>query len=79
MSAKVGTPFCANVECVLHIFAGDPRIQGSGNWAQLPYGLIFSRRPVGALIYSDRCAKDKSGDRYAIIPGTSAVVARSSS
>ena len=48
--------FCASTACVLHVRRGDANVRGSGNWAQLPEGIIVGRRRVGSVTLCDRCA-----------------------
>jgi hypothetical protein len=48
--------FCAIAGCVLHVRPGDANVHGSGNWAQLAYGIIVGRRRVDTATLCDRCA-----------------------
>ena len=49
-----GHPFCNNPQCNLHVWAGDPGVQGAGNWAVLANGLIVGRGPYGGVFLCDR-------------------------
>lgn len=49
--------FCANVACVLHIGDSDPHVVGTGEWAELPGGVIVSRTVIEGRTYCDFCAR----------------------
>lgn len=51
-----GGVFCANPECDLHVRADDPRVRGSGHWAEID-GVVFDRHPLapGGACYCSRC------------------------
>ena len=48
--------FCADSRCVLHVSPGDLNVEGSGNWAETPDGLIIGRQQVEAVLLCDQCA-----------------------
>jgi hypothetical protein len=54
---QAGFVFCENPECALHVSVTDPQVQGSGEWAECPDGLIFSRVWVGERLLCDWCAR----------------------
>jgi hypothetical protein len=47
--------FCANTGCALHVRPGDVKVEGSGNWAETPDGVIVGRQRVGTIMLCDRC------------------------
>ena len=50
-------PFCNNPQCDLHVRAGDPDVQGAGNWAELPDALIVGRGLYDGVFLCDRCGR----------------------
>lgn len=38
--------FCANPDCVLHVAAGSPGVEGNGQWAEVG-GIIYDRHSFG--------------------------------
>jgi hypothetical protein len=48
--------FCENIGCVLHVQPGDMNIEGNGNWAETPDGIITGRQQVQTVMLCDRCA-----------------------
>jgi hypothetical protein len=48
--------FCANAGCALHVRPGDANVEGCGNWAETPEGLIIGRQRVQAVMLCDQCA-----------------------
>ena len=55
-----GPPFCANPDCALHVRAGDPGVEGFGNWAVLPSGLQVGRGCYGGRYLCDFCGTGRS-------------------
>jgi hypothetical protein len=55
--ADFGSYFCTNPECVLHVRAGEPGVEGFGNWAVLPSGVQVGRRRYEGTYLCDRCGK----------------------
>ena len=49
--------FCGNPSCELHVRAGDPRVQGAGNWATLSDGRVVGRGRYGEQILCDPCGR----------------------
>lgn len=54
--------FCANPECVLHVWEGSRNVEGLGNWAEID-GIIYDRHPVkiGGASYCGQCRKELFG------------------
>jgi hypothetical protein len=54
-----GFYFCTNPKCLngLHVRAGDPGVEGDGNWAELPNGVIVGRRIVNDIYLCDGCGR----------------------
>jgi hypothetical protein len=48
--------FCANAGCALHVKVGDLNVQGNGNWAKTPDGIVMGRQRVLSVMLCDRCA-----------------------
>jgi hypothetical protein len=48
--------FCANDGCALHVRVGDVNVQGNGNWAETPDGIVMGRQRVQSVMLCDRCA-----------------------
>ena len=48
--------FCANPECVFHVSPGHVNVEGNGNWAKAPGGIITGRQRIGAIMLCDQCA-----------------------
>jgi len=49
--------FCANPACLLHVTAGSPGVQGSGQWASVD-GVLYDRHPIGdhgGALYCSGC------------------------
>jgi hypothetical protein len=55
--ADFGSYFCTNPECVLHVRAGEPGVEGFGNWAVLPSGVQVGRGRYEGTYLCDRCGK----------------------
>ena len=49
--------FCANPQCILHVAPTAPNVEGRGDWASLPNGLVFARVRVGERFYCHACAE----------------------
>jgi len=49
--------FCTNPQCVLHVRAGDPGVEGFGNWAVLPSGVQVGRGRYAGTYLCDRCGR----------------------
>ena len=49
--------FCTNPQCVLHERAGDPGVEGFGNWAVLPSGVLVGRGRYAGTYLCDPCGK----------------------
>ena len=56
-SADFGSYFCANPQCMLHVRAGDPGVEGFGNWAVLPSGVLVGRGRYARTYLCDQCGK----------------------
>ena len=52
-----GYAFCSNPACQLHVRAGDPGVEGAGNWAQLANGLIIGRGIYQGAYFCDSCGR----------------------
>jgi hypothetical protein len=52
---EIGSFFCANTSCELHVRPGDPGVRGQGNWVELR-GLWVGRRLVAGRMICDFCA-----------------------
>lgn len=50
-------PFCGNPHCELHLRAGDPGVQGAGNWAQFPDGRWVGRQTYDGVLLCDDCGR----------------------
>ena len=50
-------PFCCNPDCVLYVRVGDPEVQGSGNWAELPGGIVVGRGIYSGISLCDLCGR----------------------
>jgi hypothetical protein len=48
--------FCANPECVFHVSPGHVNVEGNGNWAKAPDGIITGRQRIGTVMLCDQCA-----------------------
>lgn len=51
--------FCANPACLLHVAAGAPVLQGSGQWASVD-GVLYARHPIadhGGALYCSACPR----------------------
>ena len=57
-SADFGSYFCANPQCVLHVRAGEPGVEGFGNWAVLPSGVQVGRGRCAGTYLCDRCGRE---------------------
>jgi hypothetical protein len=55
---QTDSPFCNNPDCELNVVAGDPNVEGSGNWATLANGLVVGRSLYGLLYLCDWCVRD---------------------
>ena len=55
--ADFGSYFCTHPECVLHVRAGEPGVEGFGNWAVLPSGVQVGRGRYESRYLCDRCGK----------------------
>jgi hypothetical protein len=49
--------FCGNPSCELHVRAGEPNVQGAGNWATLSDGRVVGRGRYGDQILCDPCGR----------------------
>ena len=56
-SGDFGSYFCADPRCVLHVRAGDPGVEGFGNWAVLPSGVQVGRGRYAGTYLCDQCGK----------------------
>jgi len=59
-------PFCSNPHCELHVRAGDPGVQGVGNWAELPDGRLIGRGMYGGVFLCDPCGRTTGANTLAI-------------
>ena len=60
-----GFYFCSNPTCLcgLHVRMGDPRVRGSGNWAELASGILIGRGIVDGVYLCDGCTREiNAGD-----------------
>ena len=51
--------FCANPDCVLHVVAGSPGVEGNGQWAEVE-GILFDRHSfgeTGGALYCGPCRR----------------------
>lgn len=49
--------FCANPRCVLHVAPADPNVEGRGDWAEFPNGLMFARMRVADRFLCHVCVQ----------------------
>jgi hypothetical protein len=56
-SADFGSYFCADPQCVLHVRAGEPGVEGFGNWAVLPSGVQVGRGRYAGTYLCDQCGR----------------------
>ena len=61
--------FCANPRCILHVSPRDSNVIGSGQWATLPNGLMFSRMQRDNDYYCHVCYDDPSNPPIADLFG----------
>ena len=54
-------PFCGNAHCELHVCAGDARVEGFGNWAEMPDGRIVGRGLYDGIFLCDGCGRAAIG------------------
>ena len=50
--------FCSNERCVLHVSSQDPNVEGNGQWATLPNGIMFARMLRDGRYYCHVCYED---------------------
>jgi hypothetical protein len=51
--------FCANTDCVLHVVAGSPGVEGNGQWAEID-GILYDRHSFGehgGALYCGPCRR----------------------
>lgn len=61
MTSSLRQPFCANPDCVLHVAAGDPGVEGNGEWATRPDGIVTSHGIYGGWVVCDLCRSREIG------------------
>ncbi len=49
--------FCSNPRCRFHVRAGDPGVEGFGDWARLADGTTTSHRWADGDLLCDLCAR----------------------
>jgi hypothetical protein len=61
--------FCANVDCALHVRRGDPQVDGWGDWAVRPDGVVTGRAVYDGRVLCDLCGRR---ERRALVDTASA-------
>jgi hypothetical protein len=56
-AADVALCFCANTECVLHVQRGDSHVDGWGDWAVRPDGVVTGRACYDGEVLCDLCGR----------------------
>jgi len=56
---ECGELFCGNPACKvgLHVHVGTPGVDGAGNWAVLPEGIVVGRGRYGEVYICDLCGR----------------------
>ncbi len=57
--------FCGNPECVLHVSTDDPRVEGHGDWATRPDGIVTGRGVYYGEVLCDLCGRERIRRREA--------------
>jgi hypothetical protein len=60
--------FCTNADCVLHVRRGDPGVEGWGDWAVRPDGVVTGRAMYGGRVLCDLCGRAGSPRALAAKP-----------
>jgi hypothetical protein len=55
--ADVALCFCADTECVLHVQRGDSHVDGWGDWAVRPDGIVTGRAFYDGEVLCDLCGR----------------------
>jgi hypothetical protein len=55
---ETDSPFCANPDCELHVWANTPGVMGRGNWARMRDGRIIGRSTYGGVFLCDACLRE---------------------
>lgn len=63
MSHSPQQPFCANPNCVLHVAPGDPGVEGHGEWATRPDGIVTGRAMYFGRVLCDLCGRQEVRER----------------
>lgn len=50
-------PFCTNPACVLHVCADDQGVDGRGEWAVRPDGIVTGRARYDGRVLCDLCGR----------------------
>jgi hypothetical protein len=56
-ATDVALCFCANTECVLHVQRGDSHVDGWGDWAVRPDGIVTGRAFYDGEVLCDLCGR----------------------
>lgn len=56
--------FYSNERCVLHVWSQYPNVDGNGQWATLPNGIMFARMLRDGRYYCRVCAEDPDKPRH---------------